>query len=149
MSESWASNPSVRAIMRANRHRDTRPELALRSAIHGMGLRFRVNARPLKSVRRTVDIVFPKVKVAVFVDGCFWHGCDEHYRPATGANSDFWHAKIAGNKSRDADTDRKLREEGWTVIRVWEHEAPEDAALRVSDTVRTRRANLADSRSKK
>ena len=85
MAESWASSPASRAVMRANRGRDTRPERALRSAAHARGLRYRVNVRPVEEVRRTADLVFPVVKVAAFLDGCFWHGCSEHYRPAKGA----------------------------------------------------------------
>lgn len=137
MTESWASTPATRAVMRANRSRDTRPERALRSAIHALGLRYRVNTRPIKEVRRTADLVFPKIKVAVFLDGCFWHGCSEHYRPATGATAGFWHDKIADTRRRDLDTDQRLREAGWRVLRVWEHEEPGAAARRVANLVRT------------
>ncbi|WP_424190322.1 very short patch repair endonuclease [Actinokineospora sp. G85] len=121
--------------MRANRGRDTRPELALRSAVHALGLRYRVGARPLPNVRRTADLVFTKVRVAVFLDGCFWHGCPEHHRRATGATSEFWTAKIDGNRVRDADTDERLRAAGWNVVRVWEHEDPTEAAARVEAVV--------------
>ncbi|MEY7971822.1 very short patch repair endonuclease [Saccharomonospora xinjiangensis] len=133
---SWASTPASRAVMRANRSRDTRPERALRSAIHALGLRYRVATRPVKNVRRTADVVFPRAKVAVFLDGCFWHGCPEHHRPATGATSSFWNTKIEDNKRRDADTDQRLRNAGWDVIRVWEHEDVADAARRIADTLR-------------
>lgn len=133
-STSWASSAAVRAVMRANKGRDTRPERALRSALHARGLRYRVNARPLPEVRRTVDIVFPGQRVAVFLDGCFWHGCPDHHRPAS-RNSQFWTTKIEGNKIRDADTDRRLTESGWTVIRVWEHEKVGEAADRVRRAV--------------
>lgn len=131
---SWASSNAVRAVMRANKGRDTRPERALRSAVHARGLRYRINARPLPDVRRTADIAFPGQRVAVFLDGCFWHGCPEHHRPAS-KNSEFWSSKIEGNKARDADTDRRLAERGWTVIRVWEHEDPEEAADRVQAAI--------------
>lgn len=124
--------------MRANRGRDTRPERTLRSAVHALGLRYRVAARPLPDVRRTADLVFPRAKVAVFLDGCFWHGCPDHHRKATGATAEFWTAKIDGNKRRDADTDQRLRDAGWEVIRVWEHEDPEQAASRVALSVRDR-----------
>ncbi len=124
--------------MRANRGRDTRPELALRSAVHALGLRYRVGIYPIKGVRRTVDIAFTRTKVAVFLDGCFWHGCPDHYRHATGKTSHFWETKIEGNKQRDADTDDRLREAGWEVIRVWEHEKPESAAERVAAIVQKR-----------
>ncbi|OKI33443.1 very short patch repair endonuclease [Saccharothrix sp. CB00851] len=122
--------------MRANKGRDTRAELALRSALHAVGLRYRVGTRPIKEVRRTADVVFTKAKVAVFVDGCFWHGCPEHYRPAKGANAEFWRAKIDGNRRRDSDTDERLRRAGWEIVRVWEHEDPVVAAARIAKAVR-------------
>jgi DNA mismatch endonuclease (patch repair protein) len=113
--------------MRANRGKDTRPEKRLRSLLHRAGLRYRVSARPIPSLRRTADVVFTTAKVAVFVDGCFWHGCPEHgSMPAS--NRDFWAAKIAGNKARDAETTTLLEEAGWTVLRFWEHTDPETAA---------------------
>jgi len=132
---SWASSPAVRAVMRGNKGRDTQPELAVRSAAHGLGLRYRVGVSPLPGVRRTADLVFPRAKVAVFVDGCFWHGCPEHHRPAR-RNAEFWTAKIEGNMARDADTDERLRAAGWTVVRVWEHEPPRTAASKISAAVR-------------
>jgi DNA mismatch endonuclease (patch repair protein) len=121
--------------MQANRGRDTKPELALRSAVHALGMRYRVGLRPVTQVRRTADIVFTRAKVAVFLDGCFWHGCPEHHRPAK-KNSEFWDSKIKGNIARDTDTDTRLREAGWRVIRVWEHEEPIAAAQRVQLMVR-------------
>lgn len=127
---SWASSPAIRVIMRANKGRDTRPELAVRSAVHALGLRYRVGIRPVPVIRRTADIVFPREKVAVFVDGCFWHGCPEHHRPAK-QNAEFWTAKIEGNIARDSDTDSRLQEAGWRVIRIWEHEQPTSAAERI------------------
>ncbi|WP_433330177.1 very short patch repair endonuclease [Spirillospora sp. CA-294931] len=135
--DSWASSPAVRAVMRANKNKDTKPELRLRSAVHGLGLRYRVGTRPLPSVRRTADLVFSGAKVAVFVDGCFWHGCPEHHRPAK-RNSEFWTAKITGNRDRDRETDRKLAEAGWVALRIWEHEDPGEAAKRVAEQVRAR-----------
>ena len=135
---SWASSDAVRASMRGNKGRDTKPELLLRSAVHALGLRFRVNHRPIKASRRTADIVFTKVKVAVFLDGCFWHGCPQHHRQAK-TNADFWATKITGNKARDVETDRLLAAEGWVTLRIWEHEDPKAAAERVAETVRTRR----------
>lgn len=132
---SWASSPAVRAVMRANKGRDTRPELAVRSAAHALGLRYRVGVSPLPGVRRTADLVFTRVKVAVFVDGCFWHGCPEHHRPAR-RNAEFWADKINGNRARDADTDERLRSAGWTVIRIWEHEETLTAVGKISAAVR-------------
>ncbi|MFJ9693150.1 very short patch repair endonuclease [Kitasatospora sp. NPDC101183] len=133
--DSTASTPAVRASMRGNRGKDTKPEKVLRSLLFKEGLRYRVNARPLQGLRRSADVLFPKARVAVFVDGCFWHVCPEHHRPAT-KNVDFWREKFADNQRRDAETNRILEEEGWTVIRAWEHEAPEDVAKRVLSAVR-------------
>jgi DNA mismatch endonuclease (patch repair protein) len=135
--ESWASNAGVRASMQANKSRDTAPELALRRAVHALGLRYRVAARPLPSLRRTADLVFTKAKVAVFLDGCFWHGCAEHHTVAV-RNGQYWADKVARNKARDADTDRCLRDVGWEPLRVWEHEDVHVAAERVRDVVQSR-----------
>ncbi|MFD4398473.1 very short patch repair endonuclease [Kitasatospora sp. NPDC058478] len=132
---SWASSAAVRASMQGNRNKDTKPELRLRSLLHKQGFRYRVAARPLPELRRTADIVFPRLKVAVFVDGCYWHGCPEHLR-ASSKNVEFWRTKIEGNQARDAETDRLLREAGWMVIRVWEHEDPAEAAAKVAGVVR-------------
>ncbi|MFD5385266.1 very short patch repair endonuclease [Streptomyces sp. NPDC127074] len=132
---SWASSAATRSTMRGNRGRDTAPELRIRSLLHREGLRYRVSARPLPGVRRTADIVFTRARVAVFVDGCFWHGCPDHCRPAR-TNSDFWRAKIDGNRARDAQTDRFLAEAGWRAIRIWEHEDPVRAAGRIAAAVR-------------
>ncbi|MFC4122063.1 very short patch repair endonuclease [Nonomuraea zeae] len=132
---SWASSASVRASMQANRSRDTKPELALRRAVHARGLRYLVSARPLPGIRRTADLLFTRARVAVFMDGCFWHGCPQHHTVAT-TNSEYWAEKVRRNQERDAETDRFLAAEGWTVIRVWEHEDPEEAAERVASAVR-------------
>jgi DNA mismatch endonuclease, patch repair protein len=123
--------------MLGNRSRDTRPELALRSCLHSMGLRYRVGARPEASIRRTADVVFPRPKVAVFVDGCFWHACPEH-GPKPKKNVDYWGPKLQANRERDADTDARLTALGWKVVRVWEHEAVERAAARVATAVAAR-----------
>lgn len=134
MVESWASSSGVRASMQSNRGRDTGPELALRSAVHALGLRYRVSARPLKDLRRTADLVFTRARVAVFLDGCFWHGCPVHHTVAV-TNAEFWADKVSGNVARDRDTDERLRAAGWICIRVWEHEDPREAAIRVRDAV--------------
>lgn len=123
--------------MRGNRSRDTRPELAIRSALHRMGLRYRVCVRPVKSVRRSADLVFVGARVAVFVDGCFWHGCPEHYVPSM-SNRDYWDEKIARNRERDEDTNRRLADEGWLALRIWAHEDPQVAAEVIAGTVRER-----------
>ena len=127
--------------MVGNRSRDTRPELSVRSAVHRSGLRYRVDARPLPELRRTADLVFRPAKVAVFIDGCFWHGCPEHY-VAPRSNTDYWSAKVARNMQRDLDTTRRLREAGWTVLRYWEHDPPDDAAREIVEVVEAYRSHL-------
>ncbi len=121
--------------------RDTAPEMALRRELHRRGLRFRVDRSVLADRRRRVDIVFGPTKVAVFVDGCFWHGCPDHATQPR-ANSSYWQDKLATNQRRDRDTDRKLEVAGWMVIRIWEHEDPIDAASRIEDAVHQRRTEL-------
>jgi DNA mismatch endonuclease, patch repair protein len=120
--------------MQANKSHDTVPEKALRSAIHRMGLRYRVGIRPVKQIRRTGDLVFTRARVVVLVDGCFWHGCPEHYTIAK-TNAEYWAGKLQENQVRDRETDRLFTEAGWQVIRVWEHEDPELAAQRISVVV--------------
>ena len=127
--------------MVGNRSRDTRPELAVRSAVHRSGLRYRVDARPLPELRRTADLVFRPAKVAVFIDGRFWHGCPEHY-VAPRSNTDYWSAKVALNMQRDLDTTRRLREAGWTVLRYWEHDPPDDTAREIVEVVEAYRSHL-------
>ena len=123
--------------MRANRRRDTRPELRVRSRLHRLGLRYRVDvpvglaggrwARP--------DIVFTRQRVAVFIDGCFWHGCPEHGRKPGGANDGYWTAKIARNRQRDAEQGRGLEIAGWVVLRFWEHEDPAAVVAAVAEAL--------------
>ncbi|WP_121388689.1 very short patch repair endonuclease [Actinokineospora cianjurensis] len=124
--------------MSRQRARDTGIELALRKALHARGLRYRVHQRPVRTVRREADVVFTRARVAVFVDGCFWHGCAEH---ATWPrrNAAFWRDKIETNQRRDRDTDARLTEAGWLALRVWEHEDPVVAAERVQAEVLARR----------
>jgi DNA mismatch endonuclease (patch repair protein) len=126
--------------MRGNPGRNTGPERALRSAVHALGLRYRVGIRPEPDIRRTADLVFTRPKVAVFLDGCYWHACPQHHRPATGRTANFWADKIAGNQRRDEDTNRRLRAAGWEVVRVWEHEDPHEAAKTVANRVAERRS---------
>ena len=115
--------------MRGNRRRDTSPELTLRRALHRLGYRYRVDAQPLPGLRRRADLVFTRRRVAVFVDGCYWHGCPQHYgEPST--NAEYWRSKIARNRERDADTDARLWEAGWTPVRIWEHQ-PVEVAIAV------------------
>ena len=132
--ESWASSPATRKSMQGNRSRDTKPEMAVRSAVHRRGIRFRVSARPQPELARTADLVLRKTRIAVFVDGCFWHGCpDHHTQPAT--NSRYWADKIARNVERDSETTAYLQQTGWTVLRFWEHEDPEAVADQVQQAV--------------
>ncbi len=129
--------------MLGNRSRDTSPELALRSLVHAAGLRYRVAVRPLPKMRRTADLVFRPVRVAVFIDGCFWHGCPEHFvLPKT--NPAYWESKIGGNVTRDRDTDGRLADEGWLVLRFWEHQSPAECAEAVVAAVVARRQELAE-----
>jgi DNA mismatch endonuclease (patch repair protein) len=117
--------------------RDTLPELALRSELHRRGLRFRVDRAPLPGLRSRADIVFGPARVAVYVDGCFWHSCPEHATKPK-ANAEWWEQKLKRNRERDAETNRVLRENGWEVVRIWEHEDPVVAADRVEVAVRAR-----------
>lgn len=130
---SWATSKTARNTMRANKARDTKPELALRSELHRRGLRFRVNARPLNEIRRTADILFTRQRLAVFVDGCFWHGCPEHYT-APAQNAGFWAGKVETNRARDENTNELLTARGWHVLRIWEHMPVEEAADLVIET---------------
>jgi DNA mismatch endonuclease (patch repair protein) len=135
------SDPPVAEVdsVRMSRVRgsNTQPELRLRRALHRRGLRYRVGVRPLVGLRRTADLVFRSAKVAVMIDGCFWHRCPDHYRPST-KRAAFWEAKIQANVARDADTDRLLSGAGWHVERVWEHEDVEQAADRIVELIRRR-----------
>lgn len=118
--------------MQGNRRRDTRPELALRSALHARGLRFRVQFPVPDRPRRSIDIAFTRRRLAVMVDGCFWHGCAFHgSRPSS--NSAYWGSKIEQNRSRDLDTDAALRGAGWQVLRLCEHERVNDAVAAVEE----------------
>lgn len=130
-----ASSAAVRRRMSEQRTRDTLPEMALRRELHRRGLRYRVSVRPIADLRRTADIVFRRARVAVFVDGCFWHRCPEHGSESA-TNTGWWQTKLEANVARDRDTDSRLAAAGWTVIRVWEHEPPESAADRVLDALR-------------
>lgn len=135
--EPWASSPASRAVMQSNRRRDTSPELAVRRLAHAQGLRYRVDAKPLPQLNRRADLVFTRAKVAVFIDGCYWHGCPEHGTAAQ-TNADYWRTKIARNRERDAETNERLSDAGWLVLRAWEHEDPEAVVARVIDAVRGR-----------
>ncbi|MFF2114832.1 very short patch repair endonuclease [Rhodococcus sp. ACS1] len=130
-----ATDPATSARMRAQRRRDTAPELALRRELHRRGARYYVDRAPMKGVRRRADLVFPRRKVAVYVDGCFWHSCPQHATFPKN-NAQWWAEKLAGNVTRDRDTDAALTDAGWTVVRIWEHENPVVAADRVQAALR-------------
>ncbi|MGY4740865.1 very short patch repair endonuclease [Streptomyces sp. ATMOS53] len=111
--------------------RDTAPEVAVRRLLHGSGLRYRVNMPVPGMPRRTIDIVFSKAKIAIFLDGCFWHGCPEHATHPK-ANAEWWRTKLDKNMARDLETTKHLTAEGWTVLRFWEHEPAADVADRIA-----------------
>ncbi|MGW4769849.1 very short patch repair endonuclease [Nocardia sp. NPDC004278] len=139
---SWASTPAVRRSMRSNRSRDTRPELALRRILWNKGLRYRVAARPTESISRRIDIVFGPSKVAVEVQGCFWHGCPQHYRAPAG-NVEFWRSKLERNRIRDIAVEQALADAGWLLITVWEHDDVSEAAEKIAAAVRNRHPSSA------
>lgn len=125
--------------MSRQRRRDTEPELALRRELHARGLRYRL-AYPVPGVSRcTIDIAWPSRKIAVFVDGCFWHRCPLH-ASMPHANGSWWAKKLEGNVARDQKVNAALEERGWTVVRVWEHEDPAEAAERIAALVQMRPA---------
>lgn len=123
--------------MLRTRRRDTGCEMALRRLLHAMGLRYRVDHPLPIDRRRRADLVFTGARVAVFVDGCFWHGCPLHGTTPR-ANRDWWMAKIDANRARDQDTIQRLRGIDWVGLRVWEHEDPGETARSVANVVRQR-----------
>ncbi|CBH46431.1 DNA mismatch endonuclease Vsr [Prescottella equi 103S] len=130
-----STDPLTSARMRAQRRRDTAPEVALRRELHRRGARFFVDRAPLRGLRRRADLVFPRRRVAVYVDGCFWHSCPQHATSPKN-NAQWWADKLAANVVRDRDTDTRLADAGWTVVRIWEHEDPTEAADRVQAALR-------------
>jgi DNA mismatch endonuclease (patch repair protein) len=114
--------------------RGTAIEFALRRELHRRGLRYRLHRRPIVGLRREADIVFPRARVAIFVDGCFWHACPTHATWPK-ANAEFWKTKIERNRERDRETDERLREAGWEVVRVWEHDDPVTSAIHIGQLV--------------
>ncbi|ONI74448.1 very short patch repair endonuclease [Kribbella sp. ALI-6-A] len=130
-----ASTPGRSRNMRAIRRSNTKPEIQLRSALHRAGYRFRKDLSIYTSARRVrPDIVFTARKVAVFVDGCFWHCCPVHGRKPT-TNPTYWSPKLQRNVERDRLADAALCKDGWTVVRIWEHEALEDALAAVREAL--------------
>jgi len=132
-----ASSEEARHRMQATPQRDTPPELRLRKAFYRLGLRYRTNVKPLGTSPRRADIVFRQSRVAVFVDGCFWHGCPVHGTWPK-ANAAFWRNKIETNRQRDRDTYANLKRAGWISIRVWEHDIPDRMGNRIARVVAAR-----------
>jgi DNA mismatch endonuclease, patch repair protein len=134
------SSPAVTASMKGNRRTDTRPEVALRAALHARGLRFRKDypvaihgARPTR-----LDVAFPRLRIGVLLDGCFWHGCPQHGRVPS-ANPQYWPDKLKRNRARDTLVTESLERDGWTVVRIWEHVPLDEAVDRVEQVVRRAR----------
>ncbi|MZD22950.1 MULTISPECIES: very short patch repair endonuclease [Streptomyces] len=119
--------------------KDTAAELAVRRLLHAAGLRYRVEFPVPGMARRRIDVAFTRAKVAVLIDGCFWHGCPEHATQPK-SNAEWWRNKLDRNTARDRETTEHLTAAGWTVLRFWEHEAPEQVAVRVAATVERRLA---------
>lgn len=127
--------------MKSVRQADTALELNLRSALHRLGVRFRLHRRIIPNRTRTVDIVLPNEKIAIFVDGCFWHSCPQH-KTLPKSNRLWWEEKLRANVLRDRESDRILRRLGWRVVRVWQHDDFEEAARRIRKELLNRRRRL-------
>lgn len=132
-------SPAVSARMSRQVSKDTAAELAVRRLLHAAGLRYRVEFPVPGMARRRIDVAFTRAKVAVLIDGCFWHGCPEHATQPK-SNAEWWRNKLDRNMARDRETTEHLTAAGWTVLRFWEHEAPEQVAVRVAATVERRLA---------
>jgi len=132
------SSPEASRRMSKIRQKGTSAELSLRRELFRLGLRYRVDYEILKKPRRVADIVFPRQRIAIFVDGCFWHGCPEHASWPK-QNAEFWRLKIKANCARDADTNHRLEALGWKVVRIWSHELAKDAALNIAAIVHERK----------
>jgi len=136
LTESLSARPQAvdehkRRSMSRQRSRDTRPEMAVRRRLHALGYRYRVDYRPLPDLRVRGDLVFTRARVVVFVDGCFWHRCPQH-GTSPRHNGAWWQAKLDINVARDRATERRLAKDGWRVVRIWEHETPDDAVARIT-----------------
>ena len=120
--------------MQANGRRDTSPELAVRRQLHAAGQRYFVDRKALPDLRWKADLVFPGKRVAVFIDGCYWHGCPKHFKLPS-VNREYWAPKIERNRERDRRFDQALLDADWQVVRAWEHEAPESVVARVMEAL--------------
>lgn len=132
------SSERVSRRMSEQARRDTHPEISVRKLLHAAGYRYRVAYPVPGHPRRTIDIAFTRDRVAVFMDGCFWHGCPEHGN-SPASNTAWWTKKITNNQRRDADTTAQLTARGWAVLRYWEHEDPDSVVRKVSTTLGRRR----------
>ena len=133
---------AVRNVMRANRGADTGPEMRLRSLVHKAGLRYAIDVRPEPDINRRADLVFRGAKVAVFVNGCFWHGCPKHYS-APKSNKRYWSEKVRRNRERDVETMVLLKRRGWRVLVFWEHQPARLCSERVVSIVSERKKRAA------
>ena len=141
MNGSLKATPAVRRRMQLTRGRDNPFEKSVRSLLHASGLRYRIHY-PLPGLKRcTCDLAIPRLKIAIFLDGCFWHGCPIH-PPVVKKNRDFWLQKIDRNRKRDAQTTEHLVSCSWTVLRYWEHERPEEIVQAILSAVDTAKAGL-------
>lgn len=141
------SSPGVSARMSRQASKDTSAELAVRRLLYAAGMRYRVEYPVPGMARRRIDVAFTRAKVAVLIDGCFWHGCPEHATHPK-SNAEWWRKKLDRNMARDRETTEHLTAAGWMVLRFWEHEAPEEVAVRVGATVQQRLTELARGREK-
>ena len=130
MKKPCASSPEVSARMSVAKTSGTQPEMAIRRLLFKAGLRYRVQYRVSGLARRSIDIAFPRVRLAIFVDGCFWHGCERH-RSVPTSNAEWWMAKLTENRLRDNDTGKRLSNFGWSVLRFWEHDNPQLVASKI------------------
>jgi DNA mismatch endonuclease (patch repair protein) len=128
------SSPGVSARMSRQASKDTGVELAVRRLLHAAGLRYRVEYPVPGMPRRRLDVAFPRAKVAVLIDGCFWHGCPQHATQPK-ANAEWWRSKLDRNMARDRETTEHLTATGWTVLRFWEHMPAEEIAATVRAAV--------------
>lgn len=136
-----SSSPRVSAQMSALPRKDTKPEMAVRRDLFTRGHRYRIHLSVPGLSRRTMDIGFTRLKLAVFIDGCFWHGCPQHGMVPK-SNSEWWVRKLDGNRFRDAETTSHLRALGWEVLRFWEHEIPSGVADTIDSWIRLNRVRL-------
>ena len=125
-----ASSPRVRHLMKSVRQTGTKPENHIHEELLRRGLQLQTSTRPISEIRLTADFVFPSEKLSVFIDGCFWHGCPDHFKlPLT--NRDWWEEKVSETVRRDRRQTAKLNDAGWSVVRIWEHETPSAAVDKI------------------